>query len=142
VKRSRSFPKAASSVAAARRFVAEALSAASEEARETATLLVSELVTNAIVHADSGVTVTVVSPTSSGGIRVDVEDRSTSRPVELRPSATTPHGRGVQLVSALSDEWGVLEAPGRGGKTVWFELSAPEQSGGRKGRRNLQSSQN
>jgi two-component sensor histidine kinase len=141
VKKTRSFPKRTTSVAAARRFVAEALPRIPTEAGETLALLVSELVTNAIVHAESEVKVTVTYSMTSGRVRVEVDDRSLTRPVELRPSSTTPHGRGVQLVSALSDAWGVQEAKGRAGKTVWFELSAPESPGDRDGKRRLQTSE-
>jgi anti-sigma regulatory factor (Ser/Thr protein kinase) len=139
MKKSRAFPKDATSVAAARRFVAEVLPDLPTEAGETVILLVSELVTNAIVHAESEVKVTVAYRIRSALVRVEVNDGSRTRPIELRPSSTTPHGRGVQLVGALSDEWGVRQARGRSGKTVWFELSAAPLGPG--GKRNLQTSE-
>lgn len=88
---------------------------------ETAELLTSELVTNALVHTDDDAVLTaVVSPR---GLRVEVRDFLTRRPL-LRaadPNDDT-HGRGLVLVRSLADAWGVR--PHRVGKSVWFELGA------------------
>ncbi|MDX3119041.1 ATP-binding protein [Streptomyces scabiei] len=88
---------------------------------ETAELLTSELVTNALVHTDDDAVLTAT--VSSSGLRVEVRDSVARRP---RPSAPTAdegtHGRGLVLVESLADTWGV-RAQG-GGKVVWFELGA------------------
>ncbi|MGW0941324.1 ATP-binding protein [Streptomyces sp. NPDC002623] len=88
---------------------------------ETAELLTSELVTNALVHTDDDAVLTAtVSPS---GLRVEVRDSAARRP---RPSVQSAdegtHGRGLVLVESLADTWGV-RAHGAG-KVVWFELDA------------------
>ncbi|WP_240203605.1 ATP-binding protein [Streptomyces actuosus] len=88
---------------------------------ETAELLTSELVTNALVHTDRDAVLTAV--VGSGTLRVEVRDFTARRP-RLRvpvPDDGT-HGRGLMLVQCLADAWGVT-AHGTG-KVVWFELAA------------------
>ncbi len=87
---------------------------------DDAELLVSEFVTNAILHTRSAPTVTVDrTPTA---IRVSVRDKSTSTPRlrDYEPTAVT--GRGLLLVDRISQRWGI-ESDGTG-KCVWFEVSA------------------
>ncbi|MFD7550125.1 ATP-binding protein [Streptomyces sp. NPDC059578] len=86
---------------------------------ETAELLTSELVTNALVHTDRAAVLRVAA--GPRRLRVEVRDFVRYRP---RPRGPVPHeatgGRGLMLVESLSDRWGVR---GLGiGKTVWFEL--------------------
>ncbi|MGV9555704.1 ATP-binding protein [Streptomyces sp. NPDC003522] len=88
---------------------------------ETAELLTSELVTNALVHTDRDAVFTAtVGP---GGLRVEVRDFTAGRP---RPRPRDPdeatHGRGLVLVQSLADAWGVRTYGI--GKVVWFELGA------------------
>jgi anti-sigma regulatory factor (Ser/Thr protein kinase) len=123
MKRSRKFPEAKSSVPQARQFVAESLTSLVPEVSETAALLVSELATNAVVHAASDFAVTVVYPTPSGRVRVEVTDRDETQPAPTRPPPNVPHGRGLFLVATLADEWGVREVRRRSGKSIWFELT-------------------
>jgi anti-sigma regulatory factor (Ser/Thr protein kinase) len=125
MKWSRSFPETATSVPRARQFVAESLAPVGPEVSETAALLVSELATNAVVHAGSEFAVTVVYPTTSGRVRVEVADSDRTQPAPTRPPPHVPHGRGLLLVATLADEWGVQEARRRAGKFIWFELSPP-----------------
>ena len=85
---------------------------------DTAQLLVSELVTNSILHAQTivGVVVTVYD----GGLRVSISDSS---PAEVTPrpaSETSTTGRGLDLVRLLADELGFVTRPA--GKEVWFSL--------------------
>ncbi|MFI6088625.1 ATP-binding protein [Streptomyces sp. NPDC051218] len=86
---------------------------------ETAELLTSELVTNALVHTDRDAIVTVtVRP---GRLRVEVRDFVGRRPKLCAANADdSTHGRGLMLVQSLADAWGV-RAHGVG-KVVWFEL--------------------
>ncbi|MCP9956715.1 ATP-binding protein [Streptomyces sudanensis] len=90
-----------------------------EEPVCTAELLTSELVTNALVHTAHGA---VVTATLDGGVlRVEVRDFAPEPPAPRVPAPDGgTHGRGLLLVQALADEWGV-RAQGVG-KTVWFEL--------------------
>lgn len=79
-------------------------------------LLVSELVTNAVVHAASPVDVTIRH--LGNRTRVEVSDASVRLP-QVCP-ATVEHCRGMNIVDALAARWG---AEGHaGGKTVWFEI--------------------
>jgi anti-sigma regulatory factor (Ser/Thr protein kinase) len=88
---------------------------------EIAELLTSELVTNALVHTDHDAVLTAtVGPR---GLRVEVRDFVARRPRLCVPNADDgTHGRGLFLVQALADTWGV-RAHGVG-KAVWFELDA------------------
>lgn len=96
---------------------------------DAAELLISELVTNALVHTDGGAVVTVTlddggpTPGARGRLHVEVRDfvsrRPTPRPLPDGAGEGTS-GRGLLLVNALADAWGV-RAQGVG-KVVWFEL--------------------
>lgn len=90
-----------------------------EDSAEVAELLLSELVTNALVHTDHGAVVTVkVAPAT---LRVEVRDFVTGLTMSYIPNADDgTHGRGLVLVHALADAWGVTAHAL--GKVVWFEL--------------------
>ena len=87
VKRSHRFPETTASVPVARQFVAESLSALAPEVAEMAALLVSELATNAVVHATSYFAVNVLYPTATVRVRVEVVDGVPGEPMPLRPPA-------------------------------------------------------
>jgi anti-sigma regulatory factor (Ser/Thr protein kinase) len=86
---------------------------------ETAELLTSELVTNALVHTDQDAVLTAtVGPDC---LRVEVRDFVPGRPQPRRPdTGDGTHGRGLVLVQSLADAWGVR--PHGIGKAIWFEL--------------------
>jgi DNA-binding NarL/FixJ family response regulator len=106
---------------AARRFVSEALHLWElDELTDTVTLLVSELVTNAVVHAGSDVEV-MVRLTVDAAI-VAVTDTSELSPAPRDAADDDTSGRGLALVEAMARRWGVDSRPG-GGKTVWFEVA-------------------
>ncbi|OIJ88510.1 hypothetical protein BIV24_21520 [Streptomyces colonosanans] len=88
---------------------------------ETAELLTTELVTNALIHTDHDAVLTAtVSPSK---LRVEVRDFMGQRPTLRAPDAEDEtHGRGLVLVQSLADAWGVR--PHGVGKSVWFELDA------------------
>jgi anti-sigma regulatory factor (Ser/Thr protein kinase) len=89
-----------------------------------AELLVSELVTNAVLHARSASRVTIERQGTT--LRISVFDTSPTRP-RLRnygPEAVT--GRGLLLVDRISDRWGVEQMPT--GKRVWFEIDGSPAS--------------
>lgn len=98
------------------------------DAADVAELLITELVTNALVHTDQGAEVSA----SLGGsrLRVEVRDYAARRPRPHVPFADDgTHGRGLALVQALADAWGVDGSAGGGGKVVWFELHATRTPG-------------
>ena len=121
----RSFPNEARSVAGARRFVESELDDLPPDVVATAQLLVSELATNAVVHTAASFEVLAERSAAARRVRVAVRDEGPGEPAprELEPLAE--HGRGLLLVEALADRWGVDPADGQPGKTVWFELAAP-----------------
>ena len=90
-----------------------------EHLTDTASLAVSELVTNAVVHAASVVVLTV--KVLGGYVRVEVEDRGAQVPVRRAYTDTMRTGRGVGLVEDTVSRWGVVDLPD--GKVVWFELT-------------------
>jgi GAF domain-containing protein len=102
----------------ARHWMAARLHDLPVEVAECAALLTSELVTNAVLHAGTPLSVTLHF--LSGRIRVDVADGSPVIPAvkEYGPDAAT--GRGLTLFNTLASDWGVHAVPG--GKIVWFEL--------------------
>lgn len=111
----------------ARRFLERALDEERDERwLETATLLVSELVTNAVMHTDTDVTVSVER--RDGRVHVAVSDGDPDSADAVvpqrarRPSEAT--GRGLQIVDALAERWGVDVADGC--KIVWYELAVPQ----------------
>ena len=111
---------------AARAFVAETLTAWNVQADEVeaAQLVVSELVTNAVLHAADSPTISVELRLTDGAVRVLVSDGGLGEP-DRRPHPdprTSETGRGVWLVDAFAERWGT-EMHGRDGKTVWCELS-------------------
>jgi anti-sigma regulatory factor (Ser/Thr protein kinase) len=96
-----------------------------EAAEPDALLLVSELVTNSIVHAghSGGDAIRVRAASHGATTRVEVCDRARggSRPaVREDPPPLDPGGRGLLLVDALSDRWGMDTC--ERGTCVWFEL--------------------
>ncbi len=92
------------------------------EVVEDAVLLVSELVTNAIVHAHAD-PASVAITKSDEQVRVEVNDPS-SGPLVHTPKTdpSVPGGFGLSIVDDVSDRWGVTSDAD--GKTVWFELHA------------------
>ncbi|MFE6283524.1 SpoIIE family protein phosphatase [Streptomyces sp. NPDC057877] len=96
-----------------------------------AMVAVSELVTNAVVHAGTEVALSCRLEPDTGALVVEVTDRHPSRPPRERsaqPSYEAPEqGRGLRLVAALADAWGVSYQ--RGTKTVWARLPAEEADG-------------
>ncbi len=111
-------------VAEARAFVAKTLGP-DHACCDTAVLLCSELVTNAVVHSASGRpggTVTIVVLRLAGAVRVEVIDHgSTASTPVVKGEVLAPDGHGLFLVDQLADSWGyVLDQVGT---TVWFRLT-------------------
>ena len=108
-----------SSARQARRYVTERLEVLGyPEVAPAAELLVTELVTNAVLHARTPVEVSVQP--RGPIVRIEVADDSPRAPRPRKHSVDSGTGRGLVLVERLSENWGV-ELRG-GGKVVWFEL--------------------
>jgi anti-sigma regulatory factor (Ser/Thr protein kinase) len=89
-----------------------------EHVIETVQLLVSELVTNAVVHGEPPVRLEMeIEPP---GVSVSVRDRGDDAPVLREPTPAGEHGRGLRIVRNLADEWGVERE--MEGTCVWFRL--------------------
>ena len=115
----RAFDGDRASVSAARRFVSTSLERHGlPELIDTAVLLTSELVANAVLHAASAPAVRVV--VDGGFVSVEVLDGSPMLPQTKRYGPEAATGRGLQLVGARAADWGA-ERVGSG-KRVWFRL--------------------
>ena len=111
----------------ARAFTARILASLGADA-DTAVLLTSELVTNAVRHTRSGTaggTVNLVILDEPAGVRVEVADEGSDAcaPV-VKWDAFASDGHGLMLVQTLAAEWGYLRSGGNG-TTVWFRLAKP-----------------
>jgi anti-sigma regulatory factor (Ser/Thr protein kinase) len=91
--------------------------------------LLTEVVTNAVLHAGTTLRVVLQQDAASERLRCEVTDGSPVRPRMRRHSAEATTGRGLQLLESVASSWGVQ--PASGGKTVWFELDG--EDGGRGG---------
>ncbi len=98
-----------------------------EDTRDTAVLLLSELMTNACRHArvSPGREISARCVVRDGRLRIEVSDACDDVPKPREASADDESGRGLALVSALADEWGAHPRSCGIGKTVWFELKLP-----------------
>ena len=124
---SRRFEPQTKNIRTARRFVAGFLKELAWPGNvQVIGLLVSELVTNAIVHAGQGHSREQIALTMSitdGLVRVEVADANPSPPIRIVDGAVdAPSGRGLVIVDTLATTWGVT--PTSSGKSVWFEVCA------------------
>ena len=106
----------------ARRLVAQCCADAGtgRVASDTAQLLTSELVTNALLHGCGRVRLDVEADAST--VRVGVRDDNPRHPRAPVQRDDAEGGRGMLIVAALASGWGVLDTPP--GKTVWFDVVA------------------
>jgi anti-sigma regulatory factor (Ser/Thr protein kinase) len=125
MRRARRFPCKPESVAGARHFVRDALSAQPREIVEAAELMTSEVATNSVRHAQTDFELAILL--SRREIRVEVSDHGQGQPVPRSPRTLEQSGRGLQIVLALSDAWGVT--PSHDGKLVWFSLQLRAPAG-------------
>ncbi len=121
---SRSFSPEPSSVRQARGFLHDFLREVNRpDVADRAELALSEVVTNAVLHAHTEFDVTLCW--SAGGLRVEVVDRSPQSPVQRAYGLEATTGRGMELVAAVTTARGV-EPRGATGKAVWFLVSGIE----------------
>jgi len=114
------FEAAPTSAAEARSFVADVLRDFGLTALVAdAVLVVSELATNAVRHAQTAFSVTVDCRT--GGALLTLRDGSPHHPLPVTAGQLDEAGRGLALVQLLSNDWGVSTQPD-GGKLVWAHL--------------------
>lgn len=93
-------------------------------AAEDVLLVVSELVTNACLHADGPEELRMARLPKK--LRVEVVDGGAGQPAPRTPHrAGRPGGHGMFIVQRLCLDWGVSRTPEQPGKTVWAELAAP-----------------
>ncbi|WP_187438096.1 ATP-binding protein [Actinomadura decatromicini] len=81
-------------------------------------VIVSELVTNAVLHGDGPVAVHVFQDERDGLPVIEVRDGGAGRPVVRPEDCAAIHGRGLALVACLACDWGVRPLPD-GGKVTW-----------------------
>ncbi|MEV5608001.1 ATP-binding protein [Streptomyces sp. NPDC052225] len=100
---------------------------ADEPLAEALILLVSELVTNAVVHTGRPAVLRMALPADAGvhdrcpgTVRVEVADASARPPTPRHAHGDETNGRGLELVDGLADRWG-WQAEGSG-KTIWCEI--------------------
>jgi anti-sigma regulatory factor (Ser/Thr protein kinase) len=105
---------------AARHFVADTLAGLGCANRVIdAELVVSELVSNAVIHAQTDLTVALAL--APGAIRIEVRDRNRTPPAPRSPSAFSISGRGLPLIDALTSAWGFNQFGD--GKVVWAQIA-------------------
>jgi hypothetical protein len=93
------------------------------------TQLLTEVVTNVVLHAGTAFSVRLGhDPAAPGRVRCEVHDASPVLPRLRHHSTRATTGRGIRLLDAVSDRWGVDRETG--GKTVWFEVDAGGSAGG------------
>jgi anti-sigma regulatory factor (Ser/Thr protein kinase) len=90
---------------------------------DDAALLLTELVSNVIDHVRGERSLTVELTLADRWLRISVADGSSVLPVVRELSQERPRGRGLRLVQAIADQWGVEEH--HGGKRVWFDMAPP-----------------
>jgi anti-sigma regulatory factor (Ser/Thr protein kinase) len=122
-------PCDASAASQARQFCAQCLGTAlgvspgATECIDVAILVVSELVTNAVLAGCGHTAMTI--DVHHGRVRIGAVDDGQGVPQIQHPSAREDHGRGLQIVERLSLAWGVSPVPS--GKLVWADLAVPTE---------------
>ena len=113
-------PAERSSPRRARQFVDEVLHRWQRDgAIDRMSLIASELVTNAVFHARTEITVELSA--EDGAVHLAVFDRDEGRPTFLDHDPEIPGGLGLPIVEALASSWGMRMQDG-GGKAVWAEV--------------------
>jgi anti-sigma regulatory factor (Ser/Thr protein kinase) len=126
-------PGRAEEVSAARAFITRTLAVTGKGRQvdsDAATLLTSEVVTNAILHTRSGAadgTVTIVVVDVPDGVLIEVIDDGSAGTPLVKGDLFAADGHGLFLVQQLAAQWGYLRDPA--GTTVWFHLAAEPRAG-------------
>ncbi|MFD8644049.1 SpoIIE family protein phosphatase [Streptomyces zaomyceticus] len=101
-----------------------------EDQLDSAVLMVSEMVTNVLVHTDGDALLVaeIACGEKTRRLRVEVSDASDELPHKRHPGEMASSGRGLVLMEMLADAWGV--DPRGEGKAIWFELNEPDSGKG------------
>ena len=97
---------------------------------EAVQLVVSELVTNALIHAPESQAITLQLLADDACVQVRVSDEGLNSPERRNapdPGSGIENGRGIWIVDAFTDHWGT-ESGEHGGKTVWCEVPTERMS--------------
>ena len=121
MRETREFPNAAEAVTDARRFAIRVVGDVGRELTDDIAVMVSELASNSVRHGNSQFSVDVER--DDRHIRVAVTDAAPGAPTVRNPTPLESSGRGLQIVGALADDWGVTPRRDGPGKTVWFTVS-------------------
>ena len=114
-------PPLATSAGEARRLLRGALADLEDDVSfDAAQVAVSEIVTNALVHAGTVMRLRVLL--ADGDLRVELLDGSPHLPRQRGYSAVAATGRGLHMISEMVDRWGAYPDPEGEGKVVWFEI--------------------
>ncbi|MBT2445021.1 serine/threonine-protein phosphatase, partial [Streptomyces sp. ISL-36] len=118
-------------IAAARRHLRQLLHDwADEDQVDSAVLMVSEMLTNVLIHTDGDALLiaSVTCDDHARRLRVEVSDGSDELPHKRHPGEMASSGRGLVLMEMLAHAWGV--DPRGEGKSIWFELNEPPSGEG------------
>ncbi|MFJ2948896.1 SpoIIE family protein phosphatase [Streptomyces sp. NPDC087226] len=98
---------------------------------DSAVLLLSEMLTNVLVHTDTDALLLAEVTDGIDGrrMRIEVTDSGDDLPHMRRPGELASSGRGLVLIELLAHAWGV--SPRGRGKSIWFELYETEEAGSR-----------
>lgn len=118
-------PPTTDSVPLARRFARTALRESGIDV-DTVLLLVSEVVTNAVLHARSDIRLVIEDRDER--VRVEVHDASPVPPRMHHFQLASGTGRGLRMLDRLSADWGVVPVARGTGKVVWFEVGQADSS--------------
>ncbi|MEO6885162.1 MAG: ATP-binding protein, partial [Jatrophihabitantaceae bacterium] len=111
-------PNGADAPALARRYLAEHASWLEPDVLDDALLIVSELVTNAIRHGQPDIFLSLRNDPPRVGVAIQDAGRHMPRLTDFAPGNTEPTGRGLLVVDALADDWGVVPRESPPGKTI------------------------
>ncbi|MEO3813653.1 ATP-binding protein [Sphaerisporangium sp. B11E5] len=115
------FPATGPSISEARRWLGELLEG--HPRLDDAVLLLSEAMTNSLVHTDSAAIGVTITTELNGDVRIEVSDEGAQTLPALHPHSDdepSPSGRGIRLIRALSSRWGFAEQ--RPQSVLWFVL--------------------
>jgi anti-sigma regulatory factor (Ser/Thr protein kinase) len=121
----RTLPALATSASEARRLLRDALADVEiDDSLEAAQIAISEIVTNALVHAGTPMRLRVLVTRDS--VRVELSDGSPHLPHQRDYASNAITGRGLHVISEIVDRWGAY--PIGDGKVVWFEIREGDES--------------
>ena len=99
------------------------------DALDDADLLLTEVVTNVVIHAKTPMSLQVCW--EHDRLRIEVTDCSATMPRQRRATRRCEDGRGLLLLDRLADDWGVIQHDTiQAGKTVWFEINPDGDASG------------